>query len=320
MTKTKPRSTLLLFPLLLLAWLPCADAAEPLRSVKGADGRTVEIRETSRIVTIGGAVTEIVFALGHGTNIVAVDQTSTFPPAVRTKSNIGYMRALSAEGVISVTPTLIIATEGAGPPDVIEILSRAAIPFVLIPEGYDEPSVLRKIRLIAKVLGEDARGDAMAQAIADDFRTMQAMRERIERRRKGVFVLAVGSGAPTIGGSKTSADGILALGGVDNAMKSIAGFKPAVAESALAAAPEIVITMIERNHGLDAEAMFALPAFSGTPAARDKRLISIPSYYLTFGPRTAHAAHDLAASVYPELALPALPVRPWTAADQAERK
>jgi iron complex transport system substrate-binding protein len=305
----------------LLAWLPCTDAfAQASRTVTGADGRTVEIRDTSRIVTIGGAVTETVFALGHGKSVVAVDQTSTFPAAVRTKPNIGYMRALSAEGVISVVPTLIVAIEGSGPPDVIEILSRAAIPFVLVPEGHDEASVLRKIELIAKVLGEEARGKAITQAIGEDFRAIAAVRERIEEKRNGVFVLTVGSGAPTVGGTKTSADGIFALSGVDNAMKSVTGFKPAVAESTLAAAPEIVVTMIERNHGLDPDSMFALPAFAGTPAARNKRLISIPSYYLSFGPRTAHAARSLAASVYPELAFPALPPRPWTDRDQAGQK
>jgi iron complex transport system substrate-binding protein len=230
------------------------------------------------------------------------------------------MRALSAEGVISVSPSLIIAIEGAGPPDVIAVLSRAAIPFVVVPEGYNERAVLRKIELIADVLGEEERGREMARAVADDFRLLQSMRDRIEKRRKGGFVLAVGSGAPTVGGSNTGADGILSLGGIDNAVRDLTGFKPIVAETALAAAPDVVITMIERNHGLDADAMFSLPAFAATPAAREKRLIPIPSYYLNFGPRTAHAAHHLAAAVYPDLSLPALPSRPWTKAGQAERK
>jgi iron complex transport system substrate-binding protein len=103
-------------------------------------------------------------------------------------------------------------------------------------------------------------------------------------------------------------------------MKDISGFKPAVAESTIKAAPEAVVTMIERDHGLSTDAMFALPAFSSTPAAREKRLVAIPSYYLSFGPRTAHAAHKLAAAIYPELALPELPVRPWTGTGSASRQ
>lgn len=305
---------------LVLAWLPCATVhAQEARTVASGDGRKVEIRDTSRIVTIGAAVTETVFALGHGDQVVAIDQTSTYPTAVRGKPNVGYMRALSAEGVLALAPTLIVATEGSGPPDVISVLSRAGVPFVIVPEGYDEAAVLRKIRLIADMLGEKERGEAMIRGLKEDFQAVQAQRSRIQKTRKAVFVLAVGGGSPTVGGAETSADGIFDLAGVENAMKAIHGYKPAVAESTLAAAPEVVITMIERNHGLDAKAMFSLTAFVGTPAARDERLISIPSYYLSFGPRTAHAANLLAAQVYPELNLAKLPPRPWTSAPSARQ-
>jgi iron complex transport system substrate-binding protein len=190
----------------------------------------------------------------------------------------------------------------------------------MVPEGHDEQSVIKKIELIARVLGEEERGKAMTQAIAEDFQALKLARQRIEERRKGLFVFAVSGGAPIVGGSNTSADGIFALAGVTNAMERMTGFKPAVAEATLAAAPDVVITMIDRNHGLDAETMFALPAFAGTPAARAKRLLSIPSYYLNFGPRTAHAAQKLAAQVYPELHLPQLPARPWTNGEQAAAK
>lgn len=288
-----------------------AHAQEP-RVVVDGSGRTVEIKDASRIVTIGGAVTEIVFALGHGDNVVGVDLTSTYPLAAREKPNIGYMRTLSAEGVISLSPTLVLAIEGSGPPDVIDILSKAAVPFVLVPEGHDEASVLRKVRLIAQALREEERGAAMGKAITEDFAAIRAMRERIGKHRKAIFVLAVGGGSPMVGGTDTSADGIFALSGVDNAMKSMSGYKPATAEASLAAAPDVVVTLYERNHSLSADDMFALPAFAGTPAAATKQLIPLPSYALSFGPRAAHAARNLAAKVYPELSLPELPARPWT--------
>jgi iron complex transport system substrate-binding protein len=282
------------------------------RSVRDAAGRTVEIADTARIVTIGGAVTEIVFALGHGDRVVAVDQTSAYPPAARAKPNVGYMRALSAEGVLALAPTLVLAIEGSGPPAVIDVLSRASVPFVLVPEGYDREAVLRKVRFIAEVLGENERGETMARALAEDFAALQLARAAITRPRAGVFVLAVGNGTPTVAGSRTGAEGLFALGGVRNAIHGFSGYKPAVAESTLAAAPDVVVTMRGHNHAMAADEMFALPAFAGTPAARERRLIPVPSYFLTFGPRTAHAARDLIVGVYPELSVPALPRRPWT--------
>jgi iron complex transport system substrate-binding protein len=78
--------------------------------------------------------------------------------------------------------------------------------------------------------------------------------------------------------------------------------------------------LLERSHALDESAVFALPAFAGTPAAKDKRLILIPSYYLSFGPRTAHAIRDLAEKIYPEIELPKLPPRPWTEAASTHSK
>jgi iron complex transport system substrate-binding protein len=86
-----------------------------------------------------------------------------------------------------------------------------------------------------------------------------------------------------------------------------------VDEMVLAAAPEAVVVMSERDHALSADTVFALPAFAGTPAAKTRTLVGLPGLYLLgFGPRSAHAAHDLAARLYPELNLPSLPERPWT--------
>lgn len=286
-------------------------------TVKDGAGKTHEIADVSRIVTIGGAVTEIVYALGFGDRVIAVDITSTYPASTKSKPSVGYMRALSPEGVLALGPKIILAIEGSGPKDAVEVLSRASIPFVIVPEGYDEASVLRKVRFVAQALGVPEKGEALAKKIAEDFVAVTAMRAKITTHRSAVFVLAVGNGSPTIAGEHTSAEGIFKLAGVDNAISGLHGYKPATPEATQAAQPQAVITLFERNHGLEADVMFALPAFAGTPAARDKRLISIPSYYLSFGPRSAHAAQKLAASVYPELALPQLPPRPWTEAETA---
>lgn len=301
-------------------FVPAIPASAGARTVTDAAGRTVEIADTSRIVAIGGAVTEIVYALGFGDRVVAIDLTSGYPPAAKEKPSIGYMRALAPEGVLSLAPTLVLAIEGSGPPDAIEVLTGASVPFVLVPDAHDEAGVLRKVRFVAEALGVPERGEEMARRIAEDFAALAKIRETIKKPRKAIFVLAIGGGTPTAGGAGSSADGIFALAGVPNALHDMKGYKPVTAEASLAAAPDVVVTMIERNHGLDADAMFALPAFKGTPAAANKSLLSISSYYLSFGPRTAHAARDLAAKVYPELSIPPLPERPWTTAQTAAKK
>ena len=283
------------------------------RFVFDAAGRRVEIADTARIVSIGSSVTEVLYALGLADRISGVDQTSTFPDAAGKKQNVGYMRTLSAEGVLSLAPSLVLAIEGSGPPDVVEVLTKASVPFVLVPEAHDIDGVLRKIRFIANAVGMKAEGEKLALAVREDFDALAAIRAKIATRRKALFVLAIGGGAPIVGGRDSSAAAIFALAGAENAFDRITGYKPASDEAALAAEPDAIVVMAERGHAITAETVFALPAFAATPAAKTKRLIALPGLYLLgFGPRIPHAARDLAAKLYPELQIPALPARPWT--------
>lgn len=94
----------------------CAALAASLAFGGVAQADTVEkITDTSRLVSVGGAVTEIVYALGAGDRLVARDQTSTYPEEARKLVDVGYMRRLSPEGVLSVNPTGILLSEGSGP-------------------------------------------------------------------------------------------------------------------------------------------------------------------------------------------------------------
>jgi iron complex transport system substrate-binding protein len=278
-----------------------------------AAGRSVTIADSSRIVSIGGAVTEILYALGLGDRIIADDLTSTFPAAAAGKPRIGYMRTLSAEGVLSVNPGVILAVEGSGPPEAIDVLEKAGVPFVLVPEAHDAKSMVRKIEFVADVVGEHARGVALADAVAADLATVTTETAAIAPRRRAVFVLAMSGGSPLVAGGATSADDMFALAGVDNAIAGMSGYKQASDEAAMAAAPDDVVVMSGAGHGMSAAEVFALPAFAGTPAARDSRLITMDgAYLLGFSPRIAHAARDLAAAIYPERNIPPLPERPWT--------
>jgi iron complex transport system substrate-binding protein len=304
--------------LLFLAGDPAKTFAGETHTVTDAHGRKVEIGKADKIVSVGGAVTEILFALGLGDRVVGIDLTSTFPPAVHELPQVGYMRALSPEGVLSLAPDLVVAVEGSGPPDAIEVLERASVPFILVPEAYDAESAIRKIRFIADALGVKEKGEEIVAGLEADLGALEKIRSAIPAKRKAIFVLGMSTGAPLAAGEHTAADGIFALAGIDNALSGFTGYKPASDEAAMGTSPDAVVIMAERGHELTPEVVFAAPAFAGTPAARDGRLVALSgSYMLNFGPRTAHAARDLAAAVYPELAVPELPVRPWTGAASA---
>jgi iron complex transport system substrate-binding protein len=285
------------------------------RTITDAAGRKVTITDTSRIVSIGGAVTEVLYALGLADRIVAVDSTSTFPEAAKQKANVGYMRALAPEGVLKIGPTLILAIEGSGPAEAVEILERASVPYVVVPEARDAEGVLRKIRFIAEAAGVPEAGEKLAHAVREDFAALGKALKGVKERRKAAFILSMGSGSPIVGGAGTSADGLFKLADIDNALAAVSGFKPASDEALIVAAPDAVVVMSERDHAMSPDKVFSMPSLASSPAAKTRKLIGLPGLYLLgFGPRTAHAARDLAAALYPEVNIPALPAHPWTAA------
>jgi iron complex transport system substrate-binding protein len=303
--------------LLATALAASAAPAEPRRIVDGA-GRTVEVAETSRVVSVGGAATEILYALGLEDRVVAVDVTSRYPAeALEEKPSVGYIRSLSAEGVLSVDPSLVLAEADAGPPETVELLSAASVPLVLLPEARSAEGVLAGIRLVGDVMGVPAESEALAEAVAKDFASLEAELAEAGGPVRTLFLFSLKEGRILAAGRDTSADAMLELAGAENVFADFSGYKPVSAEAVLAAAPDAIVTLAGTGDGPGAsvEDIVADRVLSATPAARAGRIVALDAAYLLgFGPRTAHAAHDLAQALHPELRLPALATRPWVAA------
>jgi iron complex transport system substrate-binding protein len=267
------------------------------------------IRDASRIVSVGGAVTEILYALGLERNIIAVDSTSLYPPqALAEKPSVGYMRQLSAEGVLGLGPSLVLATEGSGPKETITVLEAARVPFVRVPDNFTGEGVLAKIRVIAKATGAVERGECLVRAVEADLAALAALRKRIDRSVKVLFILSLMNHRPMVAGRNTAADGIVKLAGAENAVTDYEGYKIVNDEAVIAARPDAVLVMERQTFRIDAQTIFEHPAFATTPAAAHKVFVSMDGLYLLgFGPRTARAARDLAAALYPSLGRDVMP-------------
>jgi iron complex transport system substrate-binding protein len=294
----------------LLASAICfAPLAAGAITVRDASGRQVDVKDASRIVSVGGAVTEILYALGLADRVIAVDSTSLFPPdALRQKPNVGYMRALSAEGVLGLNPSLVLAIEGAGPKETIAVLESATVPLVRIPDHYTADGILEKITMIADIVGTYEQGACIASMVARDLKAMAELRAQVTLPKKVLFVISLTGGKPTVAGRNTAAEGIIRLAGAVNAIDAYDGYKQLSDEAVIAAAPDAVLVMRRPNEKLDAATVFATAAFAATPAAAQKSFIAMDGLYLLgFGPRTASAARDLSAQLYPALGRVALP-------------
>lgn len=261
-------------------------------------------RPADRIVSLGGDATEILYALGLGERIVAVDTTSVAPPeALKVKVNVGYMRQLSAEGVLSTGGTVIVANAQVGPPEVVHALKAASIRFVSLPGNESPGKIPEKVLLIGKAFEKADAARDLARRIEAGLATVAGRREKIKNPLKAIFVLGVTNGRAMVAGTSTAADTMLTLAGAVNAAAELKGYKPLTNEALLGLAPEVAITMRREGATDNRSLLSSLPGFSQSPAGKLGRLIEMDAHYLLgFGPRTHEAALDLMSELYPELA------------------
>jgi len=300
-TRPARRAMISMLTMTIVAATPClaGDIA-----VRDAHGREVTITDTSRTVAIGGAITEVLAALGVEQRIAGIDSTSTYPPeAVKGKPNVGYLRQLSAEGVIGLNPTLILAMDSAGPKQTMQAIESAKIPLVSIPETYTEQGLLEKIRLIGHAMNADAPANCLAGAVAADFDQLRQLRAKITKPVRVMFVMSLVNGQAMAAGRNTAAHEIIELSGGVNAIDGYDGYKSINDEAIVAARPDAVLTIKRSRDSFEADAFYAHPGFALTPAAKNRAFVAMDGLYLLgFGPRTPAAARDVAATLYPQLA------------------
>lgn len=279
-------------PIALAAWL--AAAAMP------AGAQPADPAAARRIVAIGGAVTEIIFALGEEGRLVGRDSTSVHPAGVFALPDVGYIRALSPEGVLSIDPDLIVALDGAGPPEAVAVLKESGIPFVTIPEGYDGPAIVRKIEATGKAIGVPEKAATLAQEVSRRLDAATAAAVPEGERKRVLFILSTQGGRIMAAGADTHADSMIRLAGAINPLAGMHGYKQVNDEAIIEAAPDVILMMDRRgDHAIDDGELFAHPAIRPTPAGIDRRIVRMDGLYLLgFGPRTADAVHDLNEALY----------------------
>jgi iron complex transport system substrate-binding protein len=264
--------------------------------------QTAVAKDAQRIVAIGGTVTEIIYALGEGDRVVAVDTTSLYPPEATAKPDIGYVRQVSAEGVLSQRPDLIIAEAGAGPVDSINILKASGLSFVSIPSPPETSAIPDKIRAIGQAIGRAEKAEALATSVEASLKAIEdKVKASTGPKKKVLFALSLANGRVMAAGSESSADAVIRLAGGENAVSTISGYKPLTDEAVIAAAPDVILVMSGGAQHLTAEKAFELPALAATPAGANKAFLTMDGLYLLgLGPRAADAARDLNAMLYPE--------------------
>lgn len=226
--------------------------------------------QAQRVVSLGGSVTEIVYALGAEQYLVGTDQSSVFPQAAQQLPSVGYYRRLPVEGVASLHPNLVIASEHAGPPAVLEQLNRLKIQVTRVSDAPTFESLQQRVRAIAAVLDRVSQGEVLLSQFQTSLE--QAQSQTVAPLKAVTLVMRTGS--LLAAGGDTTAGVVLREAGLLNALAVQSGYRSLSAEALSALAPEVIVvtsgTVISMG-GMDA--VKNSPVLRHTPAVKKNRVI-----------------------------------------------
>ncbi len=258
---------------------------------KKTEETPVENVQQHKIVSLNGAITEIIAALGHENEIVGVDVTSTFPESVKTTAkDIGHVRSLSIESIVALKPTVILATDKDLSPELAEKIKNAGIEAHIFTQDF---SVEGTKKLIEEVAGVLKNNDF--KKLQEKIDTDLAKVQKIEKAPKVLFIYARGAGTLMVAGKNTPIEKTIALAGGENAITAFEDFKPLTPESLIQGNPDVILLFTSGLQSLGGvDGLLKVPGVEKTNAGKNKKIIALDGGLLSgFGPRVGEAATSL---------------------------
>ena len=253
-------------------------------------------QDPSRVVIAGGSLTEIIYLLGAEDRIVATDRTSNYPAAALEFPSVGYVRNLSAEGVLSLAPTLVLGEHDMGPLEVLDQLKRTGVETTVVEEVHTAQGIRDKVVCVADVLGlQGAEREAVIAGVDEQIADLDAVETQDQPVRVAVL-LGIRDGMPLAAGRETSGQGLLDMAGAENVLAGFEGWKPVSLEAMSQANPDYIVMPLRGiSDAGGVEKIAAHPAVALTNAGKRANIIGMDGMtILGFGPRTLGAALELA--------------------------
>ena len=275
-------------------------------TVTDASGEEVTVTDISRIVSLNGDFTEIIYALGLEENLIAVDTSATYPPEALELPKVGYQRSLSSEGILAMEPTLVIGGTAAGPPETLDQIREAGVTVAILETEPTIAGSAKKIRDIATALGVPEKGEELATQLEADVEEAKALAAQAEGDAPtAIFVYIRGLDTLLIAGNgDLSADLFEAAGAISGGVEAgFNGFVPMTAEALVTTAPDFIVAFesgLESVGGIDG--LLEVPGVAQTPAGENRAIITFDGlFFAGGGPRTGEALMQLVLALHPEL-------------------
>ncbi len=250
---------------------------------------TEQPNTANKIVSLSGAITETIAALGHGNEIVGKDVTSTFPSDL-TAQDLGHVRNMTIEPIMSASPTLILASEKDINPDLMAKIKESGIKMELINQEYSVDGAKSLIKKVAEIIGTEDY-----QTLIDKVDADIAQVQTIEKKPKVLFIYARGAGNLMVAGTGTPMEALIKIAGGENAITEFSDFKELTPESLIQGNPDVILMFdsgLQSLGGMDG--VLKVPGVSQTNAGKNKKIITMDGGLISnFGPRTGEAALEL---------------------------
>ncbi|MEU8239484.1 ABC transporter substrate-binding protein [Actinoplanes missouriensis] len=274
-------------------------------TVDSADKRKVTVKSADRILAVNlyGSLGEIVFSLGLGDRVVGRDTSTTFPAAAKLPLVTPQGHDLSAEAILKLNPTVLVADDSIGPPTVLKQIRDAGIPVVIIDDEQTLAAVPEHIRAVAAALGVPEAGERLVERVQSEIDAARKTAPADGTPPRIAFLYVRGTaGVFLIGGKGAGSDSMIeAIGAVDaGSAIGLTKFRPLTSEGLINAAPDVLLVMTEGLNSVDGvDGLLKLPGVAQTPAGANRRIVDMDDgILLNFGARTGKAVEALAKAVY----------------------
>ncbi|MEL6341715.1 MAG: ABC transporter substrate-binding protein [Myxococcota bacterium] len=263
-------------------------------TITDAQGNAVSVDDPQRIVTLGGGVSETVAALGLEDKIVGADASSTYPASLQPRATLGYHRNVGAEGILSLSPDLVIATQDAGPPATLAQIQAAGVDLVFLDGSPGLTPLRGRITMLSTLLDANDQGQALLQGLEQSLSAVSG-----DASPRVMFIYARGAGTLNVSGTGTAAAAMIDLAGAENAVDAYEGYKPLTAEGAVLASPDVLLLTEGGLKSLGGEeGLLRQPGIAQTPAGQARRIVVMDDLLLLgFGPRAGEAARTLSEAI-----------------------
>ena len=268
--------------------------------------KELDVKKDIRIVCVSKHLTEMMFALGKGHDLVAVDLTSTFPDSAKLLPTVGYHRALNPEGIISMKPDLVIHSNDIGPASVIPQLEKVGLNIKTFGAANSFDSAKLVLLELGKFFGVEAKADSLINKMDNDMLRVKKMREQA-KDSPTVMIIHYGQANNNffvMSGRNGAGDRMIKSAVGKAAKYDGKGARQLSAEAVAAANPDIIIAT---NFGFDKmggtiEGFKTVPGVALTNAAKNNRIYRFEEHDLVyFGPRTGENVMKMLQLIHPEL-------------------